>query len=572
VSRNLQRRKAPSLARFFQEQLAAGDAVSFCLPGGTPLFTPGEMAEQLYFLKTGRLGVSFARASSYGVTVMAGETIGEMAVLAGLDHASEAVALRDCELIAAPRKLVFDCVRADPDLLQELSRLTLVRARETQADEPPISRRVLGVIALTPAVDACAFADRLNTALIALGHTAAALASDSGPTTPEWFARLETSHEFVLYSVEHGETAWGASIARQVDGLIAVAVGDDPGAALPAPIAARALPTDLVLLQAAGAPAPRGSQAWAEAVPNERLFQVRRGVKADVERLARGLTGRGVGLVLSGGAARAYAHVGAVKVLHERGIPLDTLGGVSMGAIIAAGLGMGWDDQELDERLRHAFVDSSPLGDITWPLVAITKGELVRDRLAEHFGDRTIADLWLPFFCVSANLTIGEQQIHRQGLVREALCASLSLPGVLPPATLGEDVLVDGAVLNNFPADVMRLVHKGPIIGVDVGAGRSLGAADIPHPGSVMHWLTSGAWREGAPIVSILIRAATLSAYHQTDAAHQAVDVLIEPKLDDIEVGDWKAYDPAVARGAESAREALANLPCRLEDLRHAAE
>jgi NTE family protein len=284
--------------------------------------------------------------------------------------------------------------------------------------------------------------------------------------------------------------------------------------------------------------------------------------------MARVICGRAVGLVLSGGAARAYAHVGVIRALRESNTPIDFIGGVSMGAVIGAGLAMGWDDAELDHRIRQAFVESNPVNDLTWPLIAITRGETVRERLKQHFVDRTICDLWLPFFCVSTNLTTGRQQIHRQGLLREVLRASLSLPGVLPPVTDGDDVLVDGAILNNFPADVMRMLHTGPVIGVDVAHDRSIEAADLKGPSSLVRWLTSGGWRNGAPIVSVLMRAATVTASQQAAAAHELTDVLIQPKLDAIEIRDWKAYQPAVAEGYQATFSALASLDRPVTDLR----
>ena len=92
-------------------------------------------------------------------------------------------------------------------------------------------------------------------------------------------------------------------------------------------------------------------------------------------------------LVLSGGGARAYAHIGAIRALREAGTPIDLLGGTSMGAIIAAGVAMEWPDEEISRRIRHAFVDSSPLSDIALPMIAMTQGRLVRERLQEHFGE-----------------------------------------------------------------------------------------------------------------------------------------------------------------------------------------
>jgi NTE family protein len=276
-----------------------------------------------------------------------------------------------------------------------------------------------------------------------------------------------------------------------------------------------------------------------------------------------------VGLVLSGGGARAYAHVGAVRALRERGTPIDFVGGASMGAVVAAGVAMGWDDAELDRRIREAFVSSSPLDDIALPLLAMTRGEKVRQRLAEHFDDVDIADLWLPFFCVSSNLTRGAyHHHHRRGRLRDALRASIALPGVLPPATEGSDVLVDGAVLKNFPADVMRSIHAGPIVGVDVTRGRSITADDVARPVSVLKWLRSGQWRQGPPIVSLLMRAATVSSARDLEAAREAADLLVTPEVAGVEIRDWADYAPAVEAGYRAMSESLDRLETPVQALR----
>ena len=249
-------------------------------------------------------------------------------------------------------------------------------------------------------------------------------------------------------------------------------------------------------------------------------------------------------------------------------MPIDFVGGVSMGAIIAAGLAMGWNDEEADRRIRDAFVDSSPLDDIAFPLLAMTHGIKVAERLAHHYGDTQIADLWLPFFCVSTNLTTGTYQLHRSGMVRRALRASIALPGILPPATDHNEVLVDGAVLKNFPADIMRSIHLGPVVGVDVTAARSITADDVARPASIWRWIWSGQWRKGPPIVSVLMRAATLSTGPDLAAARAATDVLILPDVSKIEIRDWSAYDAAVAAGHLATLEALDKLDRPVQDLR----
>ena len=115
--------------------------------------------------------------------------------------------------------------------------------------------------------------------------------------------------------------------------------------------------------------------------------------------------------------------------LREAGVPIDFVGGVSMGAIIAGAVAMGWDDAELDQRIRKAFVESSPVDDVALPLIAMTHGLLVGARLKEHFDEKQIPDLWLPFFCISSNLTSGSYQLHRRGSLRHALRASIAILG-----------------------------------------------------------------------------------------------------------------------------------------------
>jgi NTE family protein len=296
------------------------------------------------------------------------------------------------------------------------------------------------------------------------------------------------------------------------------------------------------------------------AAPASRLFQIRLGDSADMALLARIFAGKSVGLALSGGGARAYAHVGVVRALLELGLPVDFLAGTSMGAVIAAGLGMGWDLPELDRRIREAFVDSSQLNDIAFPLLAMTRGRRVDHRLEVHFGDTQISDLWRPFACVSTDLTTGGPYIHRRGLLRAALRASLSLPGVLPPVVQDGHVLVDGALVRNLPVDVVREQHDGFTIGVDVAVTDGLWPDDLLLRPSGWRWLTSGAWRKGPPIVSVLIRSATLPSVTALAAALDSRIVEVIPDVEGVDLQDWGAYDLAVEAGYRATMKAADRL------------
>ncbi|MDD3836625.1 MAG: patatin-like phospholipase family protein [Phenylobacterium sp.] len=565
-----------ALARLFETEPWRGEATWFSLPGGATLFEEGDPADQLFVVRTGRLGAFRHHEGDeprfLGV-IRPGEPAGEMALIGETAHTARVVALRDTEIVALPRDVFFRAVEEDAAVMTQLARLMLARTRGRPESGTAGEPSVFGFIAASEPLSLRPMVDQIAREIGKLVYLVQVIGSESAGAATEWFSQVEHAHDFVLYVAEAGDLGWRQLVSRQVDRLFRVGRGDRPPPASQHPLAASSALeaqqlVDLILLHPARAGRPKGSEIWTSAVRPARLFHVRRDNRADASRIARVITGQSVGLVLSGGGARAYAHVGAVRALRERGVPIDFVGGVSMGAIIAAGVAMGWGDVELEQRLRKAFVSSSPLDDIAFPLLAMTRGQKVVERLTEHFGDTTIADLWLPFFCVSSNLTTGAYHLHRHGPVARALRATIALPGVLPPATVDDDVLVDGAVLKNFPTDVMRSLHLGPIIGVDVTRGRSITASDVARPPSIWRWLISGDWRKGPPIVSLLMRAATVSTGRDHAAAREATDVLVTPSVQGVEIRDWAAYEPAARAGYEATIAALDKLENGVVDLR----
>ena len=432
-----------ALARLFLQERVQEDSTWFSLPGGQTLFAAGDPSEQLYFVRAGRLGAfrrELGHETQFLGVIRPGEPAGEMSLIAEAPHSADVVALRDSEIIAVPRDTFFEACEADTAVMIELAKLMMLRSRQAVTRGGVGEPSVFGFVSLGAANTLRPLTERLAREILKLGYSVTTIGSEAQTAPTEWFSDVERTHDFVLYVAEATDGGWRQVVARQVDRLFRVGRGDkSPPKAeavvdVPSPLQAQQL-VDLILLHPADTDRPQGSEAWLDIAKPARLFHVRRDHDGDIQRMARVLTGQSVGLVLSGGGARAYAHVGAVKALRERGVPIDFVGGVSMGAVIAAGVAMGWDDEEMAHRIREAFVDTSPLADIAFPLLAMTHGLQVNERLAHHFGETQIADLWLPFFCLSSNLTTGAYQMHRRGLLRRALRASISLPGILPPAT-----------------------------------------------------------------------------------------------------------------------------------------
>jgi NTE family protein len=545
----------------------------FALTGGETLFAEGDVADTLYLLRSGRLGVfrrdaDEARPPQFVGVIRPGEPAGEMAMLAGTEHTADLVALRDSEVLALPRDAFFEAARTEPDLMVELSRLMIQRARDRRSGGGEPS--VFGFISARPR-PIRAFVERIAAAIEADGFTCQVIDHSALSSATEWFSRVEDAHDFVLYVAEMDEPAWAALCARQVDRVFVVGAGlmAPPNRPLPhAGVLDAQRRTDLILLRDPRMAHPANTAVWLDAVDPGRWFQAVEGDQADAERIGRVVTGSAVGVVMSGGGARAYSHIGALKALKEAGVPIDFVGGSSMGAVIAAGPALNWSQQELETRIRKAFVQSDPLSDLAFPMLAMTRAKKVDRLLEEAYGDVDLADLHRPFFAVSTNLTSGKIEVHRRGLMRRAMRASISIPGILPPVVIDGQVLVDGAVLKNLPAEVMRQMNSGPVIGVDMSQTRGVDPEVVEHPPSIWRLIATGAWRRGPPIVSILMRSATLTTDADLESSRAATDLLIQPTPDGVDIRDWKGFDPGVEAGYRATREALDGLTVPVTHLR----
>jgi NTE family protein len=547
----------PALTALFESDPAIEP---LSLTGGQILFHQGDRADAIYLLTQGRLAAFHSLSGlpeQFDGIIAAGEVVGEMGLLAGVPRTASVIALRDSKLLQLPADRLALAAQASPQLMAEIAHLALNRLCATRPESRRGPGQVFCLMALTPATKARDVAGMLHGMLRSMGQACTVICHADGADA---LHHADASDQLVLACVEAGEEPWGHQCRRQADRLLLIGSGAVPAPealAWPAgePLVSRRL-IDLIMLHDA-ARTPRGSAPWRARTGARRVFHLRAGVTGDLARLARILLGTAVGLVLSGGGARAYAHIGAIRALRQAGIAIDAAYGTSMGSIIGAGLASGWTDADMDDHIRAAFVASDPLNDRAFPLVALTRGHTVDRRLAEHLGEGDIEDLLLPFGCTSSDLTEGCPRLHTSGPLVGAVRAAISLPGVLPPVVDGEAVLVDGAVFSNFPADVARTLHKGPLIGLDVTRIRGLSAADLAAPGSFWQWLRQRGWRQGAPIVPLLMRSASVATEADLLRARACVDVFVAPDVTGTDIRDWTRYDACVAAGYAAMRASL---------------
>ena len=530
----------------------------FSLTGGLELFRQGDEPDSVYYVLAGRLII--VRRDGVGEEVVgyvrAGEPVGEMSVLAGETRSASAYALRDTELLAVERADVEWLLENCADFAHALANAIVARARHPTLSFVRARPSVFALVGASPSIEIEARAKELATIIERYGKRAALLTSPEQLQDGE-FDKMESANDVTLLPARVGDSPEFRFALRHADRFIVFA-RQDARPPRPFPLAltedspARKFRlVDIVMLQEG---MKSGSVAdWVDAVDAHRVFTV--SGPRTLERLGRALSGLSVGVVMSGGGARAYAHIGAIKALRERKVPIDFLGGASMGAVIAACAAMGWGDEEIEARVRDAFVSSNPLGDHVLPVVALTRGERVEERLKRHFGDTLIEDLETPFFCTSSEMTRGVMRIHRRGLLRQALRASISLPGILPPVVADGELLVDGAVMNNFPTDLMNSLHRGLTIGVDVAREGTISPEPFENPPAFLPWIWRHGFRSAPPIVSLLMRAAT--SRQEQRPKNSPADILVLPPVAGVQLRDWKSYDLAVIDGYAATLGAL---------------
>jgi NTE family protein len=541
----------------------------FSLPGGSTLFSVGQPSDGLYVIVNGALGVYVPRPGG-GLQLVArlsgGQVTGEAELISGSVRAATVVALRDTEVARLPTAAFEQLVARNPHALREIAkvlarRLELVPAGYQQSRPLP---KTFALVPQAESVDVAGFGRQLLGHLKEFGRAELVTSATATDRTSHWFHRLERANEYVLYVTDCRQTNWSKLCLRQADAVVLITHSDSPARpwSLPADQSGRSdklQVAELVLLHRRGAP-QTATQQWMS------LYGCRHhhvSSRQDVARVARILTGHAVGLVLSGGGARGFAHIGVIRALREAGIPIDAVGATSIGSIIGAGLAVGWDHQEMTQRIRRSFVDTNPTSDFTFPLLSLVSGRKVGRLLRREFGAIHIEDLRLPYFCVSTNLTRGQAAVHREGELWLWLRASVAIPGVLPPVIAEGQVYVDGATINNLPVDVMRDALDGTIVAVDAGADRTFESdiqlTEMPPAWRLGRWLRMR--RSRMNIMQILWRAGMVNSEASTIGQRELADLLIKPPTDSINMLDWKSFEQAIDVGYRHACRVLEDCP-----------
>uniref|UniRef100_A0A8C2U258 lysophospholipase n=1 Tax=Coturnix japonica TaxID=93934 RepID=A0A8C2U258_COTJA len=507
---------------------------------GRAVYRQGDKSDCTYIVLNGRLRSVIRMddgkkhlTGEYG----RGDLIGVVEALTHQPRATTVHAVRDSELAKLPEGALTSIKRKFPQVVTRLIHLlgekilgslqqggkshcwTVPIHSGWDAGNPASNLSTIAIMPVSEEVPLTAFTLELKHALTAVGPAllltsdnikqrlgSAALDSIHEYRLTSWLGQQEDIHRIVLYQADSTLTPWTQRCIRQADCILIVGLGDQEPTVgelerMLENTAVRAQ-KQLILLHKEDGPLPSRTVEWLNmrswcsahlhlhcprrvfskrSLPKliemyERVFQKTPDRHSDFSRLARVLTGNAIALVLGGGGARGCSQVGVIRALIEAGIPVDMIGGTSIGSFMSALYAEERSFNQMRIKARQwAMVMNSVLKtvlDLTYPITSMFSGAAFNNSISSIFKDKQIEDLWIPYFTITTDITASAMRVHTDGSLWRYIRASMSLSGYMPPLCDPKDghLLMDGGYVNNLPADVARSLGAKVVIAIDVGS------------------------------------------------------------------------------------------------------
>uniref|UniRef100_A0A8C6LGF5 lysophospholipase n=1 Tax=Nothobranchius furzeri TaxID=105023 RepID=A0A8C6LGF5_NOTFU len=572
---------------------------------GRALYRQDDQSDCTYIVLNGRLRSVIRKANGKKELVGEygrGDLIGVVEALTKQPRATTVHAVRDTELVKLPEGTLNNIKRRYPQVVTRLIHLLgqkilgnlqqgpglSLPSMTTSADvtNPASNLSTVAVLPVCDEVPINAFNLELSHALSAIGPTllltsdiirerlgASALDSIHEYRLSGWLAQQEDINRIVLYQTDNSMTPWTQRCIRQADCILIVGLGDQEPTLgeleqMLENTAVRAL-KKLVLLHREDGPGPSRTVEWlnmrswcsghlhlkcprrvfSRRSPSklrevyEKVFEKTADRHSDFSRLARVLTGNTIAVVLGGGGARGCSHVGVIKAMEEAGIPIDIVGGTSIGSFIGA----------LYAEERSAAMNSvfKTVLDLTYPITSMFSGSAFNTSIYKVFQDKQVEDLWLPYFNVTTDITASSMRVHQDGCIWRYVRASASYTPYLPPLCDPKDghLLVDGCYVNNVPADIARNMGARTVIAIDVG---SQDETDLCNYGDCLSgwwllWKRINPWAEKVKVpdmAEIQSRLAYVSCVRQLEVVKKsAYCEYIRPPIDRFKTMDFGKFD-----------------------------
>ncbi len=524
---------------------------------GDLLFAEGDPAATAYVIESGILGLfngALEPSTAWFRKAVRGDLVGEYGLLSDEPRSASAIALTDLSYFCLEPADLRQLLAQSPELQRRLitsladaasigrdprrSALTTI-AIHNASPESPLTRQVLAVLSehlLSQAAGQIAF-------------------SDAATLHP---ARSESDlHQQLTEATGAGRTRLFLTEAPQVlsrrnqkliDRLLILTDGTAEQVTLGDPI-----PADCILVRLWPPEQVRPvTKPWSGSLQPAFTLNIRACLGSHRDRLARTVLRRQTVLVLGGGGARGFAHVGAIAALQERGPDdIDMVMGVSIGALVASLAAFDLPAEEILGHLKRVIIDARPYSLILSRESLFSLANSQRE-LEAFFADSRIEDSWLALQCFSTNLSTNRLEAWTSGDIPAAVVSSMAVPGIFPPVEDFQGHLhVDGGILNNLPVAPARQLTDGRIIAISLDGEPE--SSPVAGP-------------EGPPrrpsLARTLVDAMMCASHAVSQSQERLADLLLKPEIGHIPFLDWKSYSQSFEAGYNHTRQ---RLPSRRE-------
>ena len=536
------------------------------------IFQQGDPGTSAYFLLSGKLEAYVGNNETKVGEINRGELFGEMSVISGEERSATIIASRYSELALLSVDSFQSLVSQFPQLNHAIINILMSRLRaqneRLERQNKPKNRTVIA-LSRSQQDDLCPLQEVKNTLCkqtidVVSSHTVTSSITDQScfeNIAPHRITALleakEADNRLNLFSSYFDEIEWSHHCLRRSDEVWLLINSSDSIEDVNSRIAPfisqpywRNISVNIILTHKNTA--IKDTNKWVTHLDADNSFHLIVNDSNSVARIVRRLTDQANSLVLGGGGAKGFAHIGVIKAFEEANIPIDSIGGTSIGAVMGGWVAMGFDAQQMTEAVQQYFVSVNPLGDYTLPIISLSKSSRLDTLLHHSFQERNIEDLPLPFFCMSSDLTSAQERCHDNGKLWRAVRASLAIPGVITPAIDNGHFLVDGGLLNNLPCDLMNQRSNGPVLAIDVTDINNFDTqlSSIPNP-----WAT--AWkkwvsRQGIEVPTILetlVRSSMLASYNKRNDNKRKVDYYIQPNVKDFGILEFTQATSIIEKG-----------------------